>query len=562
MGIQMKDIIKKWLLIILGTISWSWTMVKSGWLYSFGMGFWGANGHDGIWHIALIESLARGSFNMPVFAGAALQNYHIGFDLILAGIHRLTGVPVVNLYFQIVPPLIAAAIGFLVYRFIEDWQHSKSAALWSTLFVYFGGGFAYLLGKGESAFWSTQAISTLINPPFAFSLTFLLLGLLFLLKLEKKFSTRNLILSIIFFGILIEIKAYAGALALGGLFVAGVFEIFKSRKWHTFFVFIGSLIVSVILFYPLNKNATGLLIWGPLWFLESMVAGTDRLYWPRLAEAMLSYKNQMVLRKFIPTYFGVFLIFYIGNLGTRIIKEILIWKWIRNLKSIGIIEMFISSVIVAGIVIPTLFIQKGSSWNTIQFFYYTLFFSGILAGITVSDLLQKIHLKGVRNITAVVIIGLTIPTTLITLKDVYIPGRPPAMLAGDEINALGFLAKEPDGVVLTYPFDYAASDRWTSAPKPLFLYATTAYVSAFSKKDVFLEDYVNLDITGYDLSKRLTQVKMWYKETKPPKAREFLKTNNIRYVYWVKPQQTLLGEKDLGLKRIFENDSVILFQVD
>ena len=65
----MKFNLKKWLLIIIGTISWSWTMVKSGWIYSYGMGFWGANGHDGIWHIALIESLARGSLQMPVFAG-------------------------------------------------------------------------------------------------------------------------------------------------------------------------------------------------------------------------------------------------------------------------------------------------------------------------------------------------------------------------------------------------------------------------------------------------------------------------------------------------------------
>src|SRR5258708_35896011 len=83
-------------LIILGTITWSWTMVKSGWFYSSlgvngsGLGFWGANGHDGVWHIALAESLARGSFYMPVFAGSMLQNYHIGFDFILALLHRIT----------------------------------------------------------------------------------------------------------------------------------------------------------------------------------------------------------------------------------------------------------------------------------------------------------------------------------------------------------------------------------------------------------------------------------------------------------------------------------------
>ena len=76
------------ILIVLGTISWSLTMVKSGLIYDYGMGFWGPNGHDGIWHIALVKSLLRGSLDMPVFAGEALKNYHIGFDFLLAGLSK------------------------------------------------------------------------------------------------------------------------------------------------------------------------------------------------------------------------------------------------------------------------------------------------------------------------------------------------------------------------------------------------------------------------------------------------------------------------------------------
>ena len=88
-------------LIILGTISWSATMVKSGLIYDFGMGFWGPNGHDGVWHIALAESFANGTWGMPVFAGDKLMNYHVGFDLILAWLHKLTFIRIHNLYFQI-----------------------------------------------------------------------------------------------------------------------------------------------------------------------------------------------------------------------------------------------------------------------------------------------------------------------------------------------------------------------------------------------------------------------------------------------------------------------------
>ena len=121
----MKLNLGKWLLIIIGTITWSLTMVRSGWLYSYGMGFWGANGHDAIWHIALAESLSRGSLQMPVFAGFGIQNYHIGFDLILAALHRITFIPVVNLYFQIIPPIMAILIGLLTYNFVYIWRKSK-----------------------------------------------------------------------------------------------------------------------------------------------------------------------------------------------------------------------------------------------------------------------------------------------------------------------------------------------------------------------------------------------------------------------------------------------------
>src|SRR3989344_9313976 len=85
-------------LILVGSGIWSSTMVKSGLIYDYGMGFWGPNGHDGIWHIALIKSLVRGSWEMPVFAGEALRNYHVGYDLLLALISRMTRLNPILLY--------------------------------------------------------------------------------------------------------------------------------------------------------------------------------------------------------------------------------------------------------------------------------------------------------------------------------------------------------------------------------------------------------------------------------------------------------------------------------
>ena len=172
-------------LIAIGSITWSITMVKSGLMYSFGLGFWGANGHDGIWHIAIAEALSRGSFEMPGFAGSAIQNYHLGFGILLALVHRLTFIPISIWYFQIFPIIFSILIGVLTYKFILEWKGSKSEANWSLFFVYFGSSFGFVVTylrsqeiTGDSMFWAQQALSTLINPPFALSLIFILSGLI------------------------------------------------------------------------------------------------------------------------------------------------------------------------------------------------------------------------------------------------------------------------------------------------------------------------------------------------------------------------------------------------
>ncbi len=114
-----------------GVLLWSLTMVRNGLNYPYGVGFWGANGHDGIWHIALAESLARGNLDNPVFSGFVLKNYHFGFDLILALLNRVTTIPVSFLYFQILPIIFSILIGTLVYKFVYEWRRSTNESLWA-----------------------------------------------------------------------------------------------------------------------------------------------------------------------------------------------------------------------------------------------------------------------------------------------------------------------------------------------------------------------------------------------------------------------------------------------
>lgn len=562
------------ILLFLGTISWSLTMIKSGFTYPFGMGFWGANGHDGIWHIALINSLAKGSFKIPVFAGHGLQNYHIGFDLLLALVNRITSIPAHVLYFQIVPPLMATLIGFLVYRFILLWRGSQYQALWATFLVYFGGSFGWVVtllrGQGfggESMFWSQQAVSTLVNPPFALSLIFLLLGLILLVRLEENFSIWYLLLTILSFGVLVQIKAYAAVLVLVGLAITWLWQVVqKTSSLHrdrVFLVFLGTLLLSAILFLPLNRESSSLIIWQPFWFLETMMSYTDRFGWTKYFDAMTTYRMGHIWAKSIPAYILAFVIFWIGNTGTRFVKEILVWRWIKNISKVGVVEIFLSSTILLGVILPMFFLQRGTPWNTIQFVYYSLFFSGIVSGIVFGGWFEKEQNINKKKLLSLLIIILTVPTTVSTLLTVYLPVRPPAIISKPELAALEVLKQQPDGIVLTYPFDkFAAKKAEDNPPRPLYLYESTAYVSAFSGKPVYLEDEVNLNIMGYDWQERREKVEDFFDTLDQEKAKAFLRDNNIRYVYWVAKHRTRVGDAQIGMTQVFENEEVQIYRVD
>ncbi len=552
----MNKIVRYWkhiLVISLGTIIWSLTMVRSGLLYYFGFGFWGANGHDGIWHLALARSLASGNFENPVFAGETIKNYHIGFDLFLALLHKLTGISVSNLYFQILPPLFALGIGLLVYWFVWSWRGSKTEALWATMFVYFSGSFGFLVTllrdgviTGESMFWSQQAVSTLINPPFALSLIFILSGLI---ALQKK----NLFFSILFFGLLIQIKAYAAILVLGSLAITCIYAYYILHTTYYLRVFLGSLILNLVLFAITKNDGLSTFVWQPFWFLETMMSYSDRLGWERFYSAMTTYKMGHIWFKGILAYLIAFIIFVVGNMGLRIVGFLYLIK-----VKIELVFVFIISIMMSAMAIPLLFVQKGTPWNTIQFFYYYLFFFAIFAGISFS----RIKL----NIKYYIFIFFSLFSVWSTLQH-YLPKMPQAIVSAEEIVALTFLEEQPGGIVLTYLFDSdKAKVENANPPRSLYYYDSTAYVSAISGKKVFIEDEVNLNIMGYDWRKRRNQVAWFISNLDPVAGKDFLKKNKIKYLYLVKENSPLVGEllklgpSDLDLKKIFENKKSIIYE--
>jgi hypothetical protein len=555
-------------LICLGSIVWSITMVKGGLCWQQGclggFGYWGPNGHDGIWHISLAESLSQGTWEMPVFAGADIKNYHIGFDLILSVIHKVSHIPIQFLYFQIIPPILAILIGYLTYKVVYTFSESYASAWWATFFVYFGGGWGWVITMlkdgtvgGESLFWSQQSISTLVNPPYALSLVCLLCGMFFLLKAYKSSSKKYYYLSTLSFAALAPIKIYGWIIVCGALLFVGFWETIQTRKISMFKVGSGVVLLGMLFVLPVIDFGKPALVWQPGWFLTSMLASTDRLYWPRFAEALFNYQLSGNWIKMFTSYFVAFCIFWIGNLGTRVIKEILVFKWIHSFKKLELVEIFMAIAIVIGVTIPMFYTQNGNPWNTIQFLYYSLFFSGILAGIVWGRFIEQ-QKKSFQISFSILLVLMTIPTTIGTLQH-YLPSRPPAAISGLEMEALLFMKSLPVGTVLIQPFDKTAAGKAVdNPPRPLYLYESTAYVSAFSTQKVYLEEEINLEITGYDYKSRRAEVEQFF--SNPNEYMSLLSQKSIEYIYILKDKNDP-AKNSMPFQLLYENDTAMIYKV-
>lgn len=549
-----KKAILLWFVIIIGSASWLLTQVKSGLSFNYGLGFWGPNGHDAIWHLSLISQLQKNvPPQNPIFAGESLTNYHYFFDLMVAKSASLLNIDTVELLFRLFPLLISILSGLLIFKLTEKIFKSFPAAVFSVFFLYFGGSFGWIVTYfrdrsfgGETMFWAQQSVSTLLNPPFAISVVIFLAGLLlfYQIKESEKIKWGFLFALTLLWGSLIEFKVYAGVLTLAALLLYSIQRLVFNKEVKNFFIFLPVLILSLAVFLPNNLGSTSLIEVKPFWLIESMITATDRLGWNRLTLTLQSG----IWYKLVYGYGLGVLIFLIGNLGSRILSLASIKEFFQH--------SFLAYFLILSIILPLIFIQKGTAWNIVQFFYYGLLILNIFAGAGLLNIFRKLpKLIGFGFVILAVL--LTIPTSLGTFQH-YLPERPPAKVSMKELEALNFLKAQPDGEVLTLPYEEKIRDRF-NAPRPLAVYTSTAYVSAFSGKPVFFEDIVNLEILGIDYKGRLNTVRDFMKIK--DRSSKILKTDNIEYVYIPKLFNFQLDEGSAGVKTIFENEEVKVYQV-
>ncbi len=555
-------------IILVGVIFQVIPTFKSGLNFTYGMGFWGPNTHDGIWHISLINQLIKSiPPENPIYSSVTLKNYHFFYDLLIAATNYLSGLPVIDLVFRFYPIIFSLMSGlgsyYIAIRLFESrvgLVRAKVAAIFSLYLIFFAGSFGWIVEYlrerhigGESAFWANQAVSLNLNPPFAISLV-IMITLFHILLTKPNIKTKTGIITIILVGTLISFKSYTGVLVLGSLSVLALVKILKKKDFSLFWIFTLSFVVSVWLFLSNFEARSTLLVFAPFWLVHSMVDSPDRVGWVRLSLARYASQAQGQWLKFLAAEALSLTIFIFGNLGLRFLSFGILIKIKDIFKEDCTLFIFILTIL--STVIPILFIQSGNPWNTIQFFYPVLYISALFSGLVISTLLFK--LNKVFVVCFVCIILILAPINSVVTANGYLGKTPHAFVSSKELEALQFLSKQPEGIVLTHPYDKDLKQR-LSEPWPLFAYDSTAYVSALSSKNVYLEDEPQNQILLIDYKKRLVASKDFFVSSNVEKKR-FLQSNAIKYIYLPKVFNKRIEESSEYIKRIFENDEVIIYQ--
>ena len=532
--------------------------------------FWSSNGHDASWHIALMEEIKRGyPLQNPSFAGEKLVNYHFFSDIAPAMISKYLPISNLDLYFRVFPFIYSLFLGASVFFLTKKMTNNFSASIWTVVFTYFAGSFGfivtYLRDKtigGESIFWATQIQSSSGNPPQIVSDFLVLTALYFLiLLLEKKGSKFIFAICVLLFGTVSAFKIYAGVVILGALGIVGVWQFIRERKLTLIILSAISGAIAAFLYFPNASGSTSFLIFQPWWYIRTMVVEPSRLNlldWELRRQTYLSIGRFTSYLRVLQLEGTAFLIFFFGNLGMRFLG---LWEFTKRTKDSlkNYFNLFFILIIFISVVFPLLFLQKGVASNTSQFLQYFILLFGILAGITTSQITSRF------KFLIPLILIIMIPTQLGLLYDFYGSPQHPrpafAQISSSEIQALNYLKQNSpkDSIILTPPYNQYLN-LGGSTPN-IWDWFDTSYVSAFSERRTYFDDYEQADIMGYDYKERLEIKKTIFESSKINDVATAISKTNANLMYFPVILSPKVNLEALHLTKIFENKEIEIWKI-
>lgn len=484
------------------------TTMLSGSEYCFGgicgTYFWGAHEHDGIWHLAVIESIKNGmGGEMPTFAGHPLSGYNTLIDWVIAVKSRLSTISPAFMYFKVIPVVWFVVMVLLLYRFARTYRPKGYFAPPLLLFSFLGSSFSFLIPllrrgviEGSSSLLSMQSSLALLNPQLALSLL-CLVGYLILTTQKNKNYTTYLLYGLLS-AIALGLKFYTGVIILVMMGVELLIHLRRERLMLTLIkrgllVLIPSLVVTLLVYNPGSGESP--FIWRPFATINPIIEQRDLIHIPQLAIKL--YTEQGVTLLAIELL--ILVIFLVMNLGSRVVG-IAQSLMIRDGK-FQTTTIVIWAGAIVGTLLSILLVQRGIWWNTVQFLHVALFLWGIIAADGVDQALRsgkKLHI-----VLATIAILLVIPQNVDVVKS-YLRTPGDSYISVAEMEALAHLRMLEAGVVYVAAFEKSTEVRSGVAPLPEVY--DTAYITAYSGKQVYLADRTQLELLSIPYLDRLKRI--------------------------------------------------------
>lgn len=417
------------------------------------IGISGYHFHDAVWHIAIAKT-AFSSWppSHPIFAGETLRGYNYYFDILLFLIDKTFGIDPLNGYFHVFPIITSLLYVFSVFYFVERFGFNNREKVLVSLFLFLGNSFAFIMTlftngtlagssvRGFPIVLSLQPLLMFYNHQYALSLPIILLAIT-ILKNSKE-SIRKYVLLGAIVSILTGLKVYAG---FSVLIILLLYKIIKARITNIIWTLIHlailfSFFIFTILFIGGGGRQT--FSYDPLAFVRSLIDDPSHLYNQNIALARTTLESS---GRFSPRLFVLYsaftIMWYVINFGPRLVLITQFPKMFTKKYAEFNLALLISIIILAAI--PLIFLQKGDWWNTIQFMYYAVFLSNILAGVS---------LAAVDGHKKYVVYIILLATMLIPLIDQinYSLNAERVVIKSEFIEAAEFLSKQEKGSVTTF----------------------------------------------------------------------------------------------------------------
>jgi hypothetical protein len=502
----------------------------------------GVHNHDSTWHLSLINEIVKNiPPNNPIYSGLMLGNYHYFFDVFAASVFSITSIPLSILYFKVLSVFLIIVFSCTIYVFLKYVTNNKIIPYFGLLFVSLTSNFYYFVpllfsnaNINPSIFWVQEYSTKIVNPQLLLSYI-IITTLLILLISKKRVDLRFLILFSVLSASLIGFKIYGFILFMAALFLEGIFNLFK-KNFEVIFLFISSCLIGLFYYLFLNLKYQQTIIFDPFWFIKTMYESKDHLNYPVWELKRQTYLEQENYLRIFQLYFEGTIIFLLGNIGGRFLGFFAIFNQQPSTKKTVIdILIFISAL---GLILPLLFIQKGTAWNTIQFFYYSVFSLGILTILFLDKLLAT-----KRKILAY-LLGLLLFISLLPgvfqTTDEYLQNINNSIVSKNMMDASLFLKNQEDGVVLVDPS-----------------YFSNSLISAFSGKQLFFADETQLSALSVEYNDRKKSVEDFFSNTLVDEQTNFLKNNKIKYIFASRNKL----DKIINIEVIYQNEEVVLYKI-